>query len=289
MPDKFAPSTVWVSHTSLSDFVKCPRGYFLKNVYKDPQTNRKMQVTSPALALGQAVHEVIDSLSVLPTTDRLREPLLTKFERVWLKVTGKKGGFMDPKTESDYKRRGEAMLSRLQQHPGPITKPAVKIAEELPQFWLSESESIRLCGKIDWLEYLPETDSVHIIDFKTSRGQEDPNSLQLPIYYLLVHYCQKRTVTQASYWYLEQSDELTPKELPDLAEAQEAVLSLAKQLKLARQLDRFKCPQGEGGCFACKPYEAVLRGGAEHVGQNDFRQDVYVLTSHDNREESVIL
>ena len=36
--DKY--TATWVSHTSLSDYIKCPRAYFLKNVYKDPQTGQ---------------------------------------------------------------------------------------------------------------------------------------------------------------------------------------------------------------------------------------------------------
>jgi len=30
--DKFA--AIWISHSSISDFLKCPRSYFLKNIYK---------------------------------------------------------------------------------------------------------------------------------------------------------------------------------------------------------------------------------------------------------------
>lgn len=288
MTDRY--SAIWVSHTSLSDFVKCPRAYFLRNVYKDPKTNRKIQIMSASLALGQAVHEVVESLSIIPVQERFREPLLAKFEQAWKKISGKRGGFSDAEQERHFKQRGENMLRKVQKNPGPLAKPAVKIKEDLPQFWLSEEDNIMLCGKIDWLEYLPETDSVHIIDFKTSRYEEDGESLQLPIYHLLVHYCQQRPVTKASYWYLEQSDTLTPKELPDLIEAQEKVLQLAKQVKLARQLERFKCPQGEDGCFACQGYEAILRGEGKHVGLNDFRQDVYILKQQeDGGNESVIL
>ncbi|QQS44706.1 PD-(D/E)XK nuclease family protein [Candidatus Roizmanbacteria bacterium] len=96
-----------------------------------------------------------------------------------------------------------------------MARKAVKIKEDLPHYWLSEEDNIILCGKIDWLEYLPETDSVHIIDFKTSKYDEDGDSLQLPIYYLLVTNTQKREVSKASYWYLERNDDLTEKELPD--------------------------------------------------------------------------
>ncbi|KKQ37796.1 MAG: hypothetical protein US54_C0025G0014, partial [Candidatus Roizmanbacteria bacterium GW2011_GWA2_37_7] len=44
-PDKF--SAVWVSHTSISDFLQCPYAYYLKHVYKDPKTGHKMKIMSP--------------------------------------------------------------------------------------------------------------------------------------------------------------------------------------------------------------------------------------------------
>ena len=78
MKDKY--SAVWVSHSSISDYLKCPRAYYLKNVYRDPKTNRKISVMEPPLALGQAVHEAIESLSALPVEERFTTPLLERFE-----------------------------------------------------------------------------------------------------------------------------------------------------------------------------------------------------------------
>lgn len=289
MPDKF--SAVWVSHSSLSDFLKCPRSYYLKNVYKDPNTGHKVQLITPQLALGASVHEVIESLSIIPTKDRFKASLLEKFEKVWKKYSGKRGGFTDPDTEAKYKQRAEAMLNRVSQNPGPLATLAVKIKEDLPQYWISEHDNIILCGKVDWLEYLPDEDSVHIIDFKTGKNKEDEASLQLPIYHLLVHNTQHRKVAKASYWYIDQDDVLTPKELPNLIEAHDEVLMHAKKVKVARQLGVFKCPQGDGGCFACKPLESILRGEAEQVGINDFNQDMYIIpyTGSNQETESMIL
>ncbi|MCD8484678.1 PD-(D/E)XK nuclease family protein [Candidatus Woesebacteria bacterium] len=289
MPDKY--TAVWVSHTSISDFLKCPRSYYLKNVYKDPKTKHKIQLMAPPLALGSAVHEVLESLSVIPTDKRFDEPLLEKFERAWKKISGKKGGFLSADVEATYKRRGEAMLRRVQENPGPLTRLAVKIKEDLPHYWLSEEDNIILCGKIDWLEYFPDSDSVHIIDFKTSKTEEDGGSLQLPIYHLLVHNCQRRKVDGASYWYLDLNDDLTPKELPDLVEAHETVLKVARDIKTARNLERYRCPHGEEGCYACRPMERILKGEGEFVGENDYRQDVYILppASKEDEEESIIL
>ncbi len=89
--DKY--SAVWVSHSSISDWLSCPRAYFLKNVYKNPQTRKKMAIVSPPLSLGQAVHEVIESLSVLTVDRRLAEPLLAKFNRAWEKSAAKRADF----------------------------------------------------------------------------------------------------------------------------------------------------------------------------------------------------
>ncbi len=283
-------SAVWVSHSSINDFRRCPRAYYLKNIYKDPKTNHKVKLMSPSLALGSAVHEVLESLSVLPKDKRFQEPLMNAYDRAWAKVTGLKGGFYDESTEYKYKTRGADMLRRVINNPGPVGRPAVKITEDLPHYWLSPDDGIILCGKIDWLEYLPDTDSVHIIDFKTGKVEEDEDSLQLPIYHLLVKNCQKRTVTKASYWYLETSDTLTEKKLPDIQEAHTKVLAIAKEIKLARQIARFKCPGGEDGCRDCRPFEQIMRREAQCVGEDAYRADVYILPQKTEAEmESIIL
>lgn len=279
MKDKF--SAVWVSHSSIGDYVKCPRAYYLKNVYKDPRTRHKITVMQPALALGQAVHETVESLSVLPVEDRLSQSLLIRFNSAWEKVSGKKGGFKDAVQEQTARTRGEAMLKRIETNPGPILHKAIKIREDLPYFWLSEDDNIILCGKIDWLEYLEATDSVHIIDFKTGKYDEDPDSLQLPIYYLLASKCQNRPVSQASYWYIDRDDAPKTVQLPNLIDAEKRVLNLAKKIALARKLNHFQCPQ-TGGCQACRPLEAIVAGKAEFVGINDFNVDVYILPQPDS-------
>ena len=283
--DKF--TAVWVSHTSICDFLTCPRAYYLKNVYRDPKTRHKIKLMSPPLALGQAVHEVIEALSVLPTADRFKESLVIKFENVWKKVSGRRGGFLNAEVEASYKKRGEEMLLRVMKNPGPLANPAVKIKEALPYFWLSEEKNIILCGKIDCLEYLPEIDSVHIIDFKTSKNEENDDSLQLLIYHLLVTRTQKRPVAKASYWYIDKSDELTPRILPDLAVAEQKILDIAIQIKTARQLQRFKCPYD--GCRCCEPMEAIIRGEAEYVGVDEYNADVYIISSSAEEDDSMIL
>ncbi len=278
--DKY--TAVWISHTSISDYLKCPRAYYLKNVYKDASTGHKIQIMTPSLALGQAVHEVLDSLTSVPTVSRMDESLVLKFDRVWEKFAGEKGGFSSAEDEHKFKERGKAMLRRVMDNPGPITKLAVKIQQELPHYWISEDENIVLCGKVDWLEYNQSTDSVHIIDFKTGKKKEEEDSLQLPIYHLLVHHCQKRPVTEASYWYLETDDNLTPKTLPDLKDAHSQVIEIGRRIKLARKLEKFDCHEGRDGCIHCRSMEKILKGEGKLVDSNSQR-DIYTLS----REEVV--
>ncbi|OGH64344.1 MAG: hypothetical protein A2821_02195 [Candidatus Magasanikbacteria bacterium RIFCSPHIGHO2_01_FULL_41_23] len=286
--DKY--KALWVSHTSISDFLACPRSYYLRHIYRNPKNRHKIKIMSPALALGQVVHEVLESLSVLPKSARFLEPIMDKYETAWEKVTGKKGGFFDRDTEYQYQERGRAMIRNVKENPGSIMRSAVKIKEDLPYFWLSEEEGIILCGKIDWLEYLPDIDSVHIIDFKTGKQEEDPNSLQLPIYYLLVHYCQARQVTKASYWYLGYDAEPVERALPSLEEAKTRIVTIARQIKLARQLERLSC--SHNGCWNCLPFEEVVAGRAELVGEDDFGADVFILPPKNPQPistESIIL
>ena len=123
------------------------------------------------------------------------------------------------------------------------------------------------------------------------KREEEETSLQLPIYHLLVHHCQKRRVTKMSYWYLERNDFLTEQPLPDLEDSGARVLRLAQKMKVARQLGKFNCKE-QDGCFACLPMEHVINGKAQYVGNDEYRRDVYVLetaTQDINSEDSVVL
>ncbi len=222
MADKY--SAVWVSHSSMGDFLKCPRLYYLHNVYKNPKTGKKINLVSPALSLGSAVHEVVEGLAEYSAETRFEKPeeLLERFEKAWEKFKGKKGGFKSKEEEKIAYERGEAMIKRVTENPGPLKEKIVKLKEGangmLPNFYLSEKDNIILCGRIDWLQYVPEDDSIHILDFKTGKNEESGESLQLPIYQLLLNKLQKRKVSGASYWYLDSDDKPKEVSLPSLDE-----------------------------------------------------------------------
>ena len=269
--------TVWVSHSSISDYLKCPRAYHLKNVYRDPETRRKISVMTPSLALGQAVHQVLEGLAALKRDDRFLLPLSDLLVEAWIPVTGRAGGFYDSSEEAEYYARAQSMLTLVTQHPGPLAGFAVRLSapDNLPRYELSNDEELILCGKIDWLEFVPEDNSIRILDFKTGRNEEADGSLQLPIYSLLVNKLQNRPVSGISYWYLDRHKTPTEMPLPDLQKAEVDILQVARDIKWARETGYRSC--GQDGCFACKDYQAVLDGEAELVGRGNYGQDIYVL------------
>ncbi len=291
MPDKY--SAVWVSHSSMGDFLKCPRLYYLHNMYKSPKTGNKMSIVSPHMSLGIAVHNVLEGLANYPSNERMDRDLRAQFEEEWEKVTGKKGGFTSPEEEEEFKMRGKEMINNVIKDPKFLTNKCIKLKRDtMPcNFYISEDHNIILNGLVDWIEYLPETDSLHIIDFKTGKNEEKEGSLQLPIYLLLCNALQKRKVTKASYWYLE-SDKMVETKLPDAETAEKVVLEVAMQVKEARRFAKkdgvekiFVCKNGaydaetkEGGCFGCRPYEQILIGdeSMEYVGIGGFNQDMYI-------------
>ncbi len=278
MKDKY--TAVWVSHSSMGDFLKCPRLYYLHNVYKDSASGRKMSIVTPHMSLGSAVHEVLESLADVASEKRMERDLTAHFEKVWDTISGIRGGFTNTEEEQGFKSRGIAMIENVKKDPRMLIHKRIKLPRETmnPNFFLSDEHNIILNGLIDWIEYIPATDSLHIVDFKTGKREEEDASLQLPIYLLLANALQKRPVTRASYWYLE-SDKVVEKDLPDAQKAYDDVLAVALKVKTARTTNDMQCPKGADGCIHCRPYELILARDSRvtSVGVGQFKQDMFVV------------
>lgn len=282
-------SATWVSHSSINDFLKCPRLYYLKYIYKTSDKRHRISLITPHLSLGQIVHDVLEQISNIPLKERFSKSLNERLEDLWLQIEGKRGGFLNDAIELKYKTKAREILNRIQKNLGPLSKLSVKIKMDLPHYWLSEKDNLILCGKIDWLEYIQENDSVGIIDFKTGEIEVDNNSLQLPIYYLLASHCQKRKVEKVSYWYLSKEDEPRQLEVPNIKTAFDEVYKHAKLIKARRQMDSFNCLSGKGGCKWCEPYEKIIKHKAEYVGVSKRKEDIYILNTLNENQESIIL
>jgi len=94
---------------------------------------------------------------------------------------------------------------------------------------------------------------------------------------LLLNALQKRKISGAAYWYLERNDQPSPVALPETSKAKEKILSVALQIKNAKEHNIFECPRGAKGCFACQPYEKILRNEAEFVGIGGYNQELYLV------------
>jgi predicted RecB family nuclease len=123
------------------------------------------------------------------------------------------------------------------------------------------------------LEYIEEGDSVHIIDFKTGKNEEDEDSLQLSIYCLLVHNLQKRKVKKVSFWYIDRENQPREMIMPDLEMAHKKVLNIAMEIKKLRQKGVYSCTKG--GCYACRPLEEILEGKCKFIRTKGY-QDIYI-------------
>lgn len=266
----FDPDVVYISPSSIADFEKCPQLYYLRNVFRTVRGLKLQQIT-PALALGQTVHDAIDRLIKLEPSDRSLNRLLEEFEWSWQAISGPKGGFTTE--EQEYKQRGTEMLNRFWENPHFHTAVGAKIPN-FPKVDLGEK--LILTGKLDWVEQ--DGESYHIIDFKTGKNEQRADSMQLPTYALMVHEIFNTNNIKASYWYLDKMAEMQPVELPDLAKSKVLLSQKGEIIKLARSTNSMRCQSGGQSCYACADMLAISKGVGKLVSIDPARkQEIYIL------------
>ncbi len=220
--DKY--KAIWMSHSSMGDWEKCHRLYYLHNIYKN-KDNKKINITSPYMSLGIAVHNVVEALKTLKSEDRKKiledkneftgeEKLIENFNIEWEKYVGKVGGFKSEEERNEFKSRGVAMLENVIRDPKMLLNKTISTrsyydGDMLPNYYISEAENIILCGNVDWIEYMDPDEvnkngSLKVIDFKTGKNEEKENSPQLFVYKFLIEKLGcKWPVTAGAYWYFE--------------------------------------------------------------------------------------
>jgi hypothetical protein len=266
-------NTIWVSHSSLSDFENCPRLYYLKNIYRDPKTNNRLQLVNPYLSLGSSVHNTLESLSDISISKRKKLSWLKKFDEEW--IGGKKGGYGSIEKEKFFYNRGIKMI-KMAQKSEILYRQAYKFpANFLPKTTLFPG--VELVGSLDWAEIL-EDNSLHIVDFKTGAKEEKDTSLQLPIYRLLAENNFESTVSKLSYWYLDKEKLPQQKEVPELSECLDKIKKRAQVMVDGIKNKAFACTSNYRTCFKCRDYEKILTGEAEFIGSDPVRKkDLYYL------------
>lgn len=270
----FNPNAVFISPSSLADFEKCPQLYYYRNVYRSPR-GLKIQLINPNLALGQAIHDVLDQFLRLMPEQRTKDELERIFELIWGNTSGEKGGFSSVEEEESYKKRGREMLNRFWANKHFQEIEAVKI----PNFPKAElGNDLILTGKLDWVE--KDGEGLKIIDFKTGKNEEREDSWQMPIYaYLVSNVLSSKKIT-ACYWYLDKDENLTACTLPDLEKTFGYLKQKGEIIKMVRQTNSFRCQSGKESCWACKEMLAISQGKGKLVSMDPVnrKQEIYIIT-----------
>lgn len=267
----FVKNALFISHTSLSDFLKCPKAYYLKNVYRDPKQDYRLQIASPYISLGATVHDLAkwylensDSPSLLDANDQ--------FRNFWWKYHGKRGGFADTAEEAAFGARGLKMIENFLKNAGKLPK-AVPIPA-FPKYPLAED--VILLGNLDYVGELPDG-SLQVIDFKTgSHDEKDP--MQLYIYAILAENFYGKPVSKASYWYLDRDD--LPKEivLDPLEGRLEWLREKGLMVKQAITENNWQCCK-EDLCRECRDYTDIIEGKGEFMfSDHAYKKEVYYLS-----------
>lgn len=277
--NKFIKNPIFISYTSLSDFLKCPRAYYFKNIYHDPKTGNRIQIASPYLSLGSTVHDSVKwylEMGGQVTYEQLEK----KFRNFWLKYSGKRGGFSSREEEALFGKRGLKMLANFFKNADKLEKIIHHV--DFPK--LNLFEEVMLMGNFDFVGETEEG-SLHIVDFKTgAKDEKDP--IQLYIYAILAEANFGKPVTSASFWYLDRDDEPRQIVLDPLEPKLEWIIEKAGELKKAIQAGAWICIKGDPSagsgqdelCKECSLHQAVIDGKGEfQFTDHRYKKDVYYL------------
>ncbi len=269
--NSFVKDALFISYTGLKDYTRCPRSYYLKNVYRDPKTGYKLQVASPYMTLGAVVHDAIKWFLQM-NRQVTKEQLIQKYRNIWLKYHGKRGGFATKEDEAVFGKRGLQMLDNFFANFS-VLESNLKLDDFLKY---KLDSKIFLNGRLDFLGQLPDG-SLHILDFKTgSKNEED--SLQLYIYAILAESNLQKPVSRISYWYLDRDS--SPKEAV-LDTLDDKLLWLKEKAKEIEKLvleKKWLCIKNPDLCWDCQLYQDIIDGKGEFQFSDDgFKKQVYYL------------
>ncbi len=271
--------TLWISHSALSAFERCPHLYYLEYEYRNPATGNRIQITNPYLSLGLAVHQAIEGMLEFPLKDRRKISLFDRYSKIFKNYRGLNGGFLFKNKEDDFYERGVKMLERIEKSKL-LDTPAVKTKTNFPSMEIFSKEELGiravLVGNIDWIELLPNK-AAHIIDFKTGNTKENNNSLQLPIYLILGKNNIKEDVKKLSYWYLQHDDFPVEQKIGKINQYINIIKERTKAIKKAVDDQDFACDFNKK-CFACRDYEKIFKGEALLLNNNkNSKKDVFCV------------
>lgn len=231
--------------TQLQTYQQCPRKYFYS---RDKEIRAKYAKTSPAMHLGNAVHDALQAffdISKVGIAERTYERLCNLFREAWAgrgvyarnlykQTEAREQAFAkDRESEKAWGEKGLNILYRFFQTADVKAVPLT--AEQFHDVMLGED--VILGGKIDRIDRLPDGRLV-VLDYKTGKPpfKQSPEALakddiQLAAYAVLVTKKFRGKVARCEYLYLDHELKLGYEPTDDLLAAKEAeILALCRTI-----------------------------------------------------------
>jgi putative RecB family exonuclease len=193
--------------------------------YVDQQEGRVRPRLRPADTAGSLVHRVLcDFFSKVEEWERTRDKLFDMFNEGWNALS--EGYHRVPGVEVHH----ENSLRQLSNFARVFDLQARPFLVE-PYFQVEIEPGILLFGRVDRLDEEPDG-TLHIIDYKGGTEPEEIDPSQLVLYAILVEAKLGRTVSKASFWYLDDGQIWTMEfSDDDKRRAREELLATAREME----------------------------------------------------------
>jgi RecB family exonuclease len=241
-----------VSALKLRVFSTCRLRYRYQYLDKVPARLR------PGDTAGSLVHRVLcDFYSKLTKGERTKDRLLELFEEGWTALSPRY--LRMPGVDALY----EAAVGELALFAQRFDLQAEPFLVE-PYFQVDISPGVTLFGRMDRID--EERDgTLQIIDYKTGESPEDVDAGQLRVYAIIVEAKLRRTVSKASFWYLDDGTVWTTDlSAEDKQQALAELLATAHDMQTTTDFTATIAPH----CAAC-PYLHAC----EHRDEIAFRRE----------------
>jgi len=269
---KYIKNPIFLSKTALADFTRCPRAYYLKNIYRTIDDMR-IQIASPPLTLGSTVHDTI--FWYLQQREKpSKEETFKKYRELWRKFRLNRGGFSSVEEEAQFGKRGLKMLENFLEHSDCLEPSAPFL--KFPK--LNLIENIILNGNFDFVGVC-EDGTLHIVDFKTGIHDEE-DTIQLYIYAILAESNFNKRVSRVSFWYIDRDDKPKDIVLDKLEPKIEWLKQKGLEMKKAIEEKNWVCVKEKDGilCRDCYDYQQILDGKAQYLyDDGNFNKKIYFL------------
>jgi putative RecB family exonuclease len=150
----------------------------------------------PADTAGSLVHDVLSKFYTnVPAAERTEERLLEMFEAQWAALSPR---YLQMPGVDELHERSRGALQRFARREDLQADPFR--VEEYIQVRIAPD--VTLFGRMDRIDEEPDR-TLHVIDYKTGSHPGDVEASQLKLYAIMVEAKLERTVSRASFWYLD--------------------------------------------------------------------------------------